>query len=51
MFCLEKLGKNKVGIKYDVLDEWFKVGARFYLFTSIWLDYEHSHPGMELHHS
>ena len=29
MFCLEKLAKNKAQIKYDDIDEWFKVRARF----------------------
>ena len=35
MFCLEKLAKNKSQIKYDDIDEWFKVRTRFYLLTRL----------------
>ena len=48
MFCLEKLAKNKPQIKYDDIDEWFKVGARFYLFTRLRLDCARPHQGLEL---
>ena len=48
MFCLEKLAKHKAQIKYDDIDEWFKVGERSNLFSRLCLEFARPHQGTEL---